>query len=45
MQTDYKRGKCLAIALFFYFLVVLFARGSIRQGLESERFSDESRGT
>ena len=45
MQTDYKRGKCLAIALFFYFLDVLFACGSIRQGLESERFSDESRGT
>ena len=31
--------------LFFYFLGVLFACGSIRQGLDPERFSDESRGT
>ena len=30
---------------FFYFLDVLFACGSIRQGLDPERVSDESRGT
>ena len=44
VQADYKRGECLAIALC-YFLDVLFTCGSIRQSFDSERLSDESRGT
>ena len=46
VQVDYKRGHRSAFSniAFFVFLMPLFACGSVRQGLDPEHFSDESRG-
>ena len=42
MQADYQRDERLVNCQIFY--ISLFACESVHQGLDSERFSDESQG-